>query len=87
MVESERCGGWHPGGWEVSGVWTVQSGLPFTVLSGQDFSNTGSTSPRPDRTCSGLGHKTVSDWFDATCFNTNSLAQAKIWRNRCSLFS
>jgi hypothetical protein len=56
------------GGWELSGVWTIQSGLPFTVLSGQDFSNTGSTSARPDRTSSGVGHKVVSDWFDASCF-------------------
>ena len=64
------------GGWELSGVWTLQSGLPFTVFSATDFSNTGSTSARPDRTCSGVGHKTVSSWFDASCFNTDALAAA-----------
>jgi len=64
------------GGWELSGVWSIQSGFPFTVLSSQDFSNTGSTSARPDRTCSGVGHKTVSSWFDASCFNTDALSTA-----------
>ena len=44
--------------------------------SGQDFSNTGSTNARPDRTCSGVGHKVVSEWFDASCFNTDALAAA-----------
>ena len=64
------------GGWELSGVWSIQSGFPFTVFSPTDFSNTGSTSPRPDRTCSGVGHKTVSSWFDKSCFNTDALSAA-----------
>lgn len=64
------------GAWELTSVWSVQSGLPFTVSSPQDFSNTGSSSARPDRTCSGVGHKTVSNWFDASCFTTTGLAQA-----------
>jgi hypothetical protein len=29
------------GGWEVSGIWTFQSGLPFTVTSGVDQSRSG----------------------------------------------
>ncbi|PYU97377.1 MAG: hypothetical protein DMG26_21580 [Acidobacteria bacterium] len=64
------------GGWELSGVWSIQSGFPFTVFSPEDFSNTGSASARPDRTCGGVGHKTVSSWFDASCFNTDALAAA-----------
>jgi hypothetical protein len=64
------------GGWELAGIITFQSGFPFTVLSNQDFSNTGSTSPRPDRTCSGSGPKTVEEWFDIGCFTTDPLAQA-----------
>jgi Carboxypeptidase regulatory-like domain len=62
------------GDWQVSGIWVIQTGLPFTVLSATDFSNTGSQSPRPDRTCSGVGHKTVSSWFDTSCFNTDALS-------------
>lgn len=64
------------GGWEISAVWAIQSGFPFTVISSEDFSNTDSHEPRPDRTCSGAGHKTVSNWFDASCFTTTALAQA-----------
>jgi hypothetical protein len=64
------------GGWEVSAIVTVHSGLPFTVTSSQDYSNTTSYSPRPDRTCNGAGPKTVTAWFDLSCFTTNTLAQA-----------
>jgi hypothetical protein len=64
------------GGWELSGIITFQSGFPFTVLANQDFSNTGSFFPRPDRTCNGAGPQTVAEWFDVNCFNTDSLAQA-----------
>jgi hypothetical protein len=64
------------GGWEFSGIWVVQSGFPFGPTSTQDFSNTGSTTPRPDRTCSGVGKKTVGSWFDASCFTTAALQQA-----------
>jgi len=64
------------GGWRFSAVWTIQSGFPFGPTSSQDFSNTGSVTARPDRTCSGVGHKTVSSWFDASCFTTTALAQA-----------
>jgi hypothetical protein len=64
------------GGWEASGILTFQSGFPFTVLANQDFSNTGSVSPRPDRTCNGAGPQTVADWFDTSCFTTAALSQA-----------
>jgi hypothetical protein len=64
------------GGWELAGIITFQSGFPFTVLSNQDFSNTGSTSPRPDRICNGSGPKTVEEWYDVSCFTTDALAQA-----------
>jgi hypothetical protein len=64
------------GGWEVSGIVTFQTGFPFTVQANQDFSNTGSLSPRPDRTCNGAGAQTVTDWFDTNCFTTDALSQA-----------
>ncbi len=61
-----------------SSIITLQSGFPFIFIpvSNQDFSNTGSRSPRPDRICNGSGHKTVASWFDASCFSTGALQQA-----------
>lgn len=64
------------GGWEAAGIITFQSGFPFTVLATQDFANTGSTSPRPDRICNGAGSKTVDSWFETSCFSTDALSAA-----------
>lgn len=64
------------GGWELSGIITFQSGYPFSVLANQDFSNTGSLSPRPDRICNGAGPQTVAEWFNTSCFATDALSQA-----------
>jgi hypothetical protein len=63
------------GGWELSAIISLQSGYPYTVTSSLDFSNSGSASPRPDRVCNGAGPKTVAEWFNTSCFNTNRLAQ------------
>ncbi|HMD83111.1 MAG TPA: carboxypeptidase-like regulatory domain-containing protein [Terriglobia bacterium] len=64
------------GGWEFSGILTFQAGSPFTVISPEDYSNTDSGSPRPDRTCNGAGPRTVAEWFNTNCFTTALLAQA-----------
>jgi hypothetical protein len=64
------------GGWEMTGVLAFQSGFPLSVLSPQDFSNSGSSNARPDRICNGAGQKTVSNWFDTSCFTTSLLAAA-----------
>jgi hypothetical protein len=64
------------GGWQVSAIISVHTGLPFTVYSTQDYSNTDSQSPRPDRTCNGVGPKKLSEWYDTSCFTTDALAQA-----------
>ncbi len=61
------------GGWQVSGVTSFQSGFPFTVTSA-DYGNTGSATPRPDRTCFGNGAKTLTEWFDTSCFTSAPLA-------------
>jgi len=55
------------GGWEVSGITSVQTGYPFGV-AGPDFSNTSSDSPRPNRVCNGKGAKDLTNWFDTSCF-------------------
>ncbi len=64
------------GGWEASAIITAHSGLPFTVNSTLDYSNTGTQSPRPDRICKGTGPQTIAEWFNTACFTTSALAQA-----------
>lgn len=57
------------GGWQVNGVTTFGSGLPF-MLFAQDFSNTGSNHEFvPTRVCNGaLSNPTVFQWFNTSCF-------------------
>ena len=65
------------GGWETSGILSLQSGFPLTIVSNTDWSNTGSASPRPDRLCNGSnGPRTVSEWFNTSCFSTAALQAA-----------
>ncbi len=67
---------WY-GGWQTNGVWTFQTGRPFTVslLSDLDQSNTGRTSygfganDRPNRLASGvLANPAPERWFDTAAF-------------------
>lgn len=64
------------GGWEATAIITFQTGFPFTVLSPEDYSNTGLTSARPDRTCNGAGHQTLDAWFNTSCFSVTALSDA-----------
>jgi len=64
------------GGWDVSAIVAAQAGYPFSVLSSNDFSNTASPSPKPDRTCSGKGPRTATEWFNVSCFPTTALQAA-----------
>ncbi|HWQ55465.1 MAG TPA: TonB-dependent receptor [Bryobacteraceae bacterium] len=55
-------------GWQLSGILTAQSGLPFTPGVSGDFANIGSGN-RPNRIASGkLDNPTVDRWFDPTAF-------------------
>jgi hypothetical protein len=64
------------GGWQFTGILSLQTGFPLTVTSSLDYSNTGSLGPRPDRVCDGKGAGTVSAWFNNSCFSTTALAAA-----------
>ncbi len=56
------------GSWQVSAIYQVQSGLPFTVNLSFDNANAGTTS-YPNRVCSGnLPDPTISQWFNLGCF-------------------
>jgi hypothetical protein len=58
------------GGWQLGGIITLQSGAPFTVTSGRDRANVGtSSSQRPDRIKSGeIDNPTLARWFDTSAF-------------------
>jgi hypothetical protein len=62
-------------GWEVGGIWTLQSGAPFTVNLSTDVANNGeplsAPSQRPNLTCNpNDGPKTTAEWFNTNCFAT-----------------
>lgn len=56
------------GGWEVSSIILLRSGLPFTVTQQQGVLSTG-TGNRPDRIASGkLDNPNIDRWFDTSAF-------------------
>jgi outer membrane receptor protein involved in Fe transport len=59
------------GGWQVNGINTFQTGLPFTPTLNAATVNTG-TGSRPDRIGTGgtLSNPTVDRWFDIAAFAT-----------------
>jgi hypothetical protein len=58
------------GGWQVNGINTFQTGLPFTPTLAATTINTG-TGQRPDRIADGkLSDPTVDRWFDTAAFVT-----------------
>jgi outer membrane receptor protein involved in Fe transport len=58
------------GGWQVNGINTFQTGLPFTPTLNAPTVNTG-TGSRPDRIGDGtLSNPTVDRWFDTSAFTT-----------------
>jgi hypothetical protein len=63
------------GEWQVGGIWTLQSGAPFTVNLSTDVANNGeplsAPSQRPNLTCNpNSGPKTTLEWFNTSCFAT-----------------
>ncbi len=73
------------GGWEVSGITTIQSGQPLTIYQYNDpFSlnnavlgagdgGLGIANPRADRTSTAISYpKTVSEWFNPAAFTNAS---------------
>jgi hypothetical protein len=59
------------GGWQAGGIWTLQSGAPFTVNLNNDNAHNGTpvNSQRPNFVCDpNNGPKTPAMWFTPTCF-------------------
>ena len=62
------------GGWQVNGIFTWQSGLPFTPVLATSVSNAGGS--RPNRLTTGeVSNPTIVHWFD-TSFNVPGSAWA-----------
>lgn len=62
------------GEWQVGGIWTLESGSPFTVNLSTDVANNGeplsAPSQRPNLTCNpNSGAKTPAQWFNTSCFS------------------
>ncbi len=58
------------GGWQINGINTFQTGLPFTPTANTSTLNTG-TGSRPNRIGNGtLSNPTIDRWFDTAAFTT-----------------
>jgi hypothetical protein len=58
------------GGWEIAGVFTARTGLPFTPTISSDVANTGVTTELPNRSGPGkLANPSPAHWFDTTAFS------------------
>lgn len=62
------------GGWEIAGILSARSGLPFTPVISGDRANTGVSNQRPNRTGNGtLANPTPSRWFNVDDFAVPAL--------------
>jgi len=60
-------------GWELGGILTLQTGQPFSVLTGQGLSGTGLGNDRPNVVGDpNTGAKTVQQWFNTSAFVPNA---------------
>jgi hypothetical protein len=72
FLSNSRVGNAIAGGWLLTGIFSAQTGLPFTPVEGVDTSNTGTTQ-HPNRIGNGnlsSGQRTIGRWFDTSAFPT-----------------
>ena len=66
--------GWVVGGWEVSGIFSTQTGRPFTVLVSQDNANVLGNVDRPNVIGdANAGPKSPRQWFNVNAFQLPSV--------------
>jgi outer membrane receptor protein involved in Fe transport len=60
-------------GWQTTGILTLQTGQPFSVLTGADQSSTGEGTDRPNLVGDpNSGPRTVAEWFNTSAFALNA---------------
>jgi hypothetical protein len=60
-------------GWELGGILTLQTGQPFSVLTGESLSGTGLGNDRPNLVGDpNRGPHTVQQWFNTSAFALNA---------------
>lgn len=71
FLRDSRIGNIVAGGWQLSGIFTKQTGLPFTPIESVDASNTGTTE-RPNRIGSGVltSGQSINEWFNVAAFTS-----------------
>jgi outer membrane receptor protein involved in Fe transport len=70
FLNSSHIGNLVLGGWQLTGIFTAQTGLPFTPVESVDASNTGTTE-RPNLIgdpALASGHRSTQEWFNLTAF-------------------
>ena len=70
MAHANRALDLAAGGWQISSIFTLQSGMPFSVSMATSTDNTG-TFQRPNRVCDGnlpSGQRSIKDWYNLSCF-------------------
>ncbi len=67
----EGVAAWVVGDWQVNTIFTVQSGMPLTIYSSPNLTQSLGGGSRPNRACDGnLGDsgRSIGQWFDTSCF-------------------
>ncbi len=60
-------------GWQTAGIITLQTGQPFSVLTGQNQSSTGLGNDRPNLVGDpNAGPRSVAQWFNTSAFALNA---------------
>jgi hypothetical protein len=63
-------------GWQVNGLYSYSTGLPFTVTNGRPQSNIGGGADRPDAVPQGSFTQSLNEWFDITAFRFQTFGTA-----------
>jgi hypothetical protein len=68
-LSGNKVAGWLVGGWELSGIFSTQTGRPFTVLVSTDNANVLGNVDRPNIVGNAnAGPKTVQQWINVSAF-------------------